>query len=42
MQLEYCCMTRELNDDDARMQPRFEASIRGMGLDDNIDIKSTK
>jgi catechol 2,3-dioxygenase-like lactoylglutathione lyase family enzyme len=42
MQLEYCCMTRELNDDDARMQPRFEASIRGMGLDDNIDITPKK
>ena len=42
MQLEYCCYTRELNDDDARMQDRFEASIRGMGLDDNIDIAPKK
>ena len=42
MQLEYCCYTRELNDDDAKMQQRFEASIRGMGLDDNIDITPNK
>ena len=25
--LEYCCYTRALNDDDARMQPRFEISL---------------
>jgi catechol 2,3-dioxygenase-like lactoylglutathione lyase family enzyme len=42
MQLEYCCYTRELNDDDARMQDRFEASIRGMGLDEKIDIAPKK
>src|SRR5208282_5458759 len=42
MQLEYCCMTRELNDDDARMQDRFQASIKGMGLDDNLDIAPKK
>jgi catechol 2,3-dioxygenase-like lactoylglutathione lyase family enzyme len=42
MQLEYCCYTRELNDDDARMQDRFEASIKGMGLDDEIDITPRK
>ncbi len=42
MQLEYCCYTRELNDDDARMQDRFEASIKGMGLDDQIDIAPKK
>jgi catechol 2,3-dioxygenase-like lactoylglutathione lyase family enzyme len=42
MQLEYCCYTRELNDDDARMQDRFEASIKGMGLDDEIDIAPRK
>jgi len=42
MQLEYCCYTRELNDDDARMQDRFEASIKGMGLDENIDIAPKK
>jgi catechol 2,3-dioxygenase-like lactoylglutathione lyase family enzyme len=42
MQLEYCCYTRELNDDDARMQDRFEVSIKGMGLDDKIDIAPKK
>jgi catechol 2,3-dioxygenase-like lactoylglutathione lyase family enzyme len=42
MQLEYCCYTRELTDDDARMQDRLEASIKGMGLDDDIDIAPRK
>lgn len=42
MQLEFCCMTRELTDDDARMTDRFEASIKGMGLDDTIDIAPKK
>jgi catechol 2,3-dioxygenase-like lactoylglutathione lyase family enzyme len=42
MQLEYCCYTRELNDDDARMQERFEVSIKGMGLDEQIDIAPKK
>ena len=27
--LEYCCYTRQLNEDDARMLPRFEMSVRG-------------
>jgi catechol 2,3-dioxygenase-like lactoylglutathione lyase family enzyme len=34
LQLEYCCFTRELGDNDARMQERFEASIRRLGLAD--------
>lgn len=42
LQLEFCCMTRELNADDAMMTDRFEASIKGMGLDDNIDIGPKK
>jgi catechol 2,3-dioxygenase-like lactoylglutathione lyase family enzyme len=42
MQLEYCCYTRELNEDDAQMQQRFEVSIKGMGLDDRIDIAPKK
>ncbi len=29
IQLEYCCLTRELTEDDARMQVRFEISSRG-------------
>jgi catechol 2,3-dioxygenase-like lactoylglutathione lyase family enzyme len=32
IQLEFCCFTRNLNDDDARMQERAEISIRRMGL----------
>ena len=32
MQLEYCCFTRNLNADDARMQDRFEMSIERLGL----------
>jgi catechol 2,3-dioxygenase-like lactoylglutathione lyase family enzyme len=42
MQLEFYCYTRELNEDDARMQDRFELSIKGMGLEDKIDITGTK
>ena len=38
MQLEYCCYTRDLNDDDARMQDRFELSVRSMGLQGSVDI----
>ncbi len=30
MQLEYCCLTRELDDNDARMQDRFSLSIKGL------------
>jgi catechol 2,3-dioxygenase-like lactoylglutathione lyase family enzyme len=44
MSLEYCCYTRELNEDDARMQLRFDASIRSMGLDPDspVDITPVK
>ena len=34
IQLEFCCYTRALNDDDARMQQRAEIAIRRMGLQD--------
>lgn len=34
IQLEYCCYTRELNENDARMQDRFTFSLRTLGLDD--------
>jgi catechol 2,3-dioxygenase-like lactoylglutathione lyase family enzyme len=34
LQLEYCCYTRALNEDDARMQDRFEISARRLGLED--------
>ena len=33
VQLEYCCFTRNLTDDDARMQERFEMSVRRLGLE---------
>jgi catechol 2,3-dioxygenase-like lactoylglutathione lyase family enzyme len=42
MQLEYCCYTRELNDDDARMQDRLEASIKALGLDDVRELRPKK
>jgi len=34
IQLEFCCLTRNLNADDARMQPRAEISVRRLGLED--------
>ena len=34
VQLEYCCFTRALNADDARMQDRAEISVRRLGLED--------
>jgi catechol 2,3-dioxygenase-like lactoylglutathione lyase family enzyme len=33
LQLEYCCFTRNLNADDARMQERDQISIRRLGLE---------
>ena len=33
LQLEFCCFTRNLNGDDARLQERAEVSIRRMGLE---------
>jgi glyoxylase I family protein len=36
LQLEYCCYTRALNANDARMQDRFELSVRRLGLDPGI------
>lgn len=40
IQLEYCCFTRSLNDNDARMQDRFELSIRRLGLEDPDALRS--
>jgi glyoxylase I family protein len=34
IQLEYCCFTRNLNADDARMQRRSEISLRRLGLEE--------
>jgi len=38
MSLEYCCLTRNFNENDARMQDRFEMSIKTMGLEDVSDM----
>jgi catechol 2,3-dioxygenase-like lactoylglutathione lyase family enzyme len=31
--LEYCCLVREFAEDDAKMQDRFEISVKALGLD---------
>jgi catechol 2,3-dioxygenase-like lactoylglutathione lyase family enzyme len=31
--LEYCCLTREFNENDARMQERFSASLKALNMD---------
>ncbi len=33
MSLEYCCLVRNFTADDAKMQDRFELSIKALGLD---------
>jgi catechol 2,3-dioxygenase-like lactoylglutathione lyase family enzyme len=38
VQLEFCCFTRNLNDDDARLQDRFEISTRRLGLEDAAEL----
>ena len=38
LQLEYCCFTRNLNANDARMQDRFSMSVRRLGLDGNVPV----
>lgn len=38
IQLEYCCFTRNLNADDARMQDRAEISVRRLGLQDPVAL----
>jgi catechol 2,3-dioxygenase-like lactoylglutathione lyase family enzyme len=42
MQLEYCCYTREFNDNDEKMQPRFTLSIHDLGLQDALDIRPAR
>src|SRR5262245_1506145 len=42
LQLEFCCYTRNLNANDARMQDRFEMSIKRLGLDPDAVQKSPK
>ena len=40
VQLEYCCYTRALDEDDARMQDRFEISVRRLCLEDPAELSS--
>jgi catechol 2,3-dioxygenase-like lactoylglutathione lyase family enzyme len=40
IQLEYCCFTRNLNANDARMQGRFEMSVSRLGLEDASALRS--
>ncbi|HEX4995275.1 MAG TPA: VOC family protein [Methylomirabilota bacterium] len=42
IQLEFCCYTRNLNADDARMQPRAEISVRRLGLEDPVALRSAR
>ena len=42
IQLEFCCFTRNLNADDARMQHRAEISVRRLGLEDAVALSSPK
>ena len=37
LMLEYCYYTRKLNEDDARMQPRFEMSVKKLRMTDFRD-----
>ena len=40
LQLEFCCFTRNLNANDARLQDRFEMSVARLGLADNTALRS--
>jgi catechol 2,3-dioxygenase-like lactoylglutathione lyase family enzyme len=40
LQLEFCCFTRNLNANDARMQDRFEMPVRRLGLEDREALAS--
>jgi catechol 2,3-dioxygenase-like lactoylglutathione lyase family enzyme len=42
IQLEFCCYTRDLSADDARMQPRAEISVRRLGLEDPAALSSAR
>ena len=42
IQLEFCCYIRNLNADDARMQPRAEISVRRLGLEDPVALRSAR
>src|SRR5258707_8876586 len=34
MQLEFCCLTRELSEEDAQLKIRFKASVKQLGMDE--------
>ena len=34
MQLEFCCITRELSEEDAKPKVRFRASVKQLGMED--------
>src|SRR5207249_4705597 len=40
IQLEFCAITRSFNADDAVMQKRFEASLKGLNMEDDVDVKN--
>ena len=42
IQLEFCCYTRNLNANDARMQHRAEISLRRLGLEDPVALSAPK
>ena len=41
LQLEYCYFSRNLNANDARMQDRFEMTVKRLGLDDAKNLQPT-
>jgi len=42
LQLEFCCFTRSLNEDDAWMQDRFETSVRRLGLEGSDALRDAE
>ena len=42
IQLEFCCFTRNLNDDDARMQKRAEIPLKRLGLQPGAEQAMTR
>jgi catechol-2,3-dioxygenase len=34
IQLEFCCLTRELSEEDAQLKVRFKASVKQLGMDE--------
>jgi catechol 2,3-dioxygenase-like lactoylglutathione lyase family enzyme len=40
LQLEFCTYTRAFNADDAVMKLRFEASLKGLSMEEDVDVKA--